>query len=213
MRKTIFALSFCGFLLGVILLLPLLESNSLGQRDSAADPNSTFDNVSGSNHFITFPHHKLHNGDSYQLQVTSDNLGGETGDHLTLSFVTPDSTKLVHVFPNAYGSGEIYFTMREAPTGGGTAGSAATVLQRNRSLSNVSDVTSPLKAVAVGTGGTLLEEQYIGAGKDKAAGETRDRGEWVLARNTRYIFRAYTTADVQSVLTVDWYESVVAFPE
>ena len=155
---------------------------------------------------ISYEHHELHGGSAYSIGISTTDLGAETGDQLQFTFTTPNTAKWCHMLCNAYGSGEIYYTMREAPTGGMTGGTSVTPLNRNRNSSNVSILTDMKKGATAATGGTLLDEQYVGAGTNRIAGNTRGTQEWVLKANTIYAFRVYDTSAIQAYLHLDWYE-------
>ncbi|MCP5008964.1 MAG: hypothetical protein GY942_03185 [Aestuariibacter sp.] len=154
---------------------------------------------------VEYDHHEIHGGSSYHLSLTTENLGGETGDHLHISFTTPDTTKWFHLVAHAYGSGQNNFQIREAPTGGMVGGSAMTPLNRNRNSVNTSGALLPVSGATVGTGGTLLVDEDRGQGNSNI-GESRGTQEWMLKQDTLYSFRIYDTTNIQAVLILDWYE-------
>lgn len=154
---------------------------------------------------IDYSHHEIHAGSSFHLQLSTDDLGGETGDHLHISFTTPDSDKFFHMVAQSYGAGQHLFEMREAPTGGMAGGASMTPLNRNRNSSRVSSAINPVNGATVGTGGTLLSEEHVGQGNSNE-GRSRGTQEWMLKANTLYSFRLYDTTNIQAVLTLDWYE-------
>ena len=144
-------------------------------------------------------------GDMHYSFVTTANLGAETGDQIQLHFTTPDTVDDFHCEIYLQASGEVLFTVREAPTGGLVGGSSATMLCYNRR----NPLTNPLSAVttaaSAGTGGTLILQEYAGSGRIAAA----QRAAWTLKRNTTYAFRIYdTTTSVTATLLVEWYTHV-----
>ncbi|MCP4988363.1 MAG: hypothetical protein GY928_20625 [Colwellia sp.] len=154
---------------------------------------------------IDYAHHEIHGESSFNLSLTSTNLGGETGDHLHISFTTPNTTKWVHMVADSYGSGQHNFQIREAPSGGMVGGSAVTPLNRNRNSATASTMVTPLEGATVGTGGTLLVDEDVGQGNNNE-GKSRGTQEWMLKQNTLYSFRVYDTTNIQAVLSLNWYE-------
>ncbi len=169
------------------------------------ESNITLDDSSYALNAISYEHHEIHSGSSYHVDLSTANLGGETGDQLQLSFTTPNTTKWLHMVAQSYGSGQHLFTMREAPTGGLTGGTAVTPLNRNRNSIKTSIVTDMKNGASAGTGGTILTSQDLGQGSGNE-GTSRGITEWILKQNTVYAFRVYDTTNIQAVLTLDWYE-------
>ena len=85
---------------------------------------------------VTHPVHSVHEGVSFLCGDSTDDLGGEAGDQLQLVFTTADVEERAHFVYAAYGAGAYYLTFMEAPTGGGTGGSAVTIFNRRRDSTN-----------------------------------------------------------------------------
>lgn len=189
--------------------------NLNGEQVLIVDPDNEnryakFDSILRAPVVILAPHHAVHAKRAFHLQLSSGNLGAETNDHLHITFKTANLAKRCHMLALGYGSGEVLFSIREAPTGG-LAGSPVSLSIRNRdreagaeSLSGNTEVAS---AKEVGTGGILLVNEYLGAGVNKQVGESRGIGEWILKRNTIYSFRIYATTAITATLTLEWYEA------
>lgn len=164
------------------------------------DPSTHAQNV------IDHEHHEVHSGSMYHASVSSADLGAETGDHIQISFTTPPGNVEFHMVPDAYGSGEVLFTIREAPTGGNVGTTALTAYNKNRSSIKTTSATTIYQATTVGTGGIVIANIYLGAGNNKVAGSNRAMSEWLLKAETTYTFRVYATAGNTAYLTLDWYE-------
>lgn len=164
------------------------------------------DDSTGGLAILDYGHHEVHAGSAYHAEVSSADLGAETGDHIQITLKTPDTTKQIHMIADAYGSGEILFSMREAPTGGNVGTTALVPFNKNRNSDGETVCTKVYQATTVGTGGKLLVNSYVGAGKDKIGGASRGRSEWILKRNTVYTFRVYAVAAITAYLLLDWYE-------
>jgi len=166
----------------------------------------SIDGVTGASIIIDYGHHEIHDGSTFNCFDSTDNLGAETGDHIQLLFTTADVAKRAHLFFSAYGSGEIYVTMREAYDGGGTGGVGEGINNRRRdSTKTPSVITSVTKNATAATGGTLLYEHYVGAG-NKDGGVIRAADEWILAPNTKYALRVFDAAAINAYIEMMWYE-------
>ena len=166
--------------------------------------------LDGSTHafnIVDYAHHEIHGGSSYVCMDSTASLGGENGDQLQLLFTTANIEKRAHLFYHAYASGAAYVTLMEAPSGGGAGGGAASIFNRRRDSSKTSSaIASVTKDASAATGGDLLIEHYIGTGKTDG-GEVRGNNEWVLAPNTTYALRIYsTTGGVSAWIELSWYE-------
>jgi len=168
-----------------------------------------FDDIAHAICIIDYAHHEVHEGDAFHIDVSSANLGSVTGDHLQITLTTPavaDPQKRVHMVADAYGSGEILFSIQEAPIGGNSGTTAIAAMNKNRGSSNTTSCTAVYEATTLGTGGTLIADHYVGAGRDKVGGASRARTEWVLKPATTYTFRVYAAAAITAYLALDWYE-------
>ena len=154
---------------------------------------------------ITYAHHELHAGSYYHAMVSTDNLGAETSDTISLLFTTANVAKLAHLVVTAYGSGAYRYSLIEGGTGGGTGGSAVTIFNRRRDAGAGTVITAVTKDDIPVTGGTTLVQKYIGAG-NKVGGDARDQEEWILAPNTQYYIEVYDTSAIVAHLEVEYYE-------
>jgi len=154
---------------------------------------------------ITYPHYELHAGSYYHAMDSTDNLGAETSDTISLLFTTANVAKLAHLAVTAYASGAYRYRLIEGGTGGGAGGSAVTIFNRRRGAGAGTVITAVTKDDTPITGGTTLVQKYIGAG-NKVGGDARDQIEWILAPNTQYYVEVYDTSAIVAHLEVEYYE-------
>lgn len=165
---------------------------------------------------LGYAHHERHAGSAYEITYSVASLGDETGDIMTLSFTTPDTTKWLHMVFGAKGTAGWRVRFIEAPTGGAeTPAGSLDVYNVNRNSSNTSgilDLASAAGKVSYGatlaTGGNTLWDEYIegstvGLG---GSGSVGDRNEVILKQNTTYQLSLYGTDTNPGTLTMDWYE-------
>ncbi len=164
------------------------------------------DAVTGAMTTVDYAHHEIHSGSFWHVSDESADIGGETGDHITIQFTTPAaSSGLVHALFNTNSSGAYLWTLREGQTGGGTGGGALTAYNRRRSSTTTHGMTI-LKDSSLGTGGTVLEQFNFGAlGGLFASGGQGRHAEWVLAPATIYQARVYVAAAQTAEISMDFY--------
>ncbi len=171
-------------------------------------------------------HHKVHEGDHYNLSYSVADIGAMATpeDVISLSFTTPNTTKLLHLIISAICSSGAQLQFIEGKTGGGT-GPTGVIASNNshRGSSNTSTILDVAGGNAgsmsydatVFTGGTSLVDEYIGAdgqGNSFAAGTSRSEQEWLLAANTLYQVSLTETGNVPATLQLAWYEHISRVP-
>lgn len=168
---------------------------------------------------VNYEHHEVHEGSHYNCSYSVASVGAlETpSDMMTLTFVTPNTTKWVHLIFVAICSSGARLRFIEGGTGGGASPTGnVSVYNSNRNSVNVSGILD-LGSVAnkisydatLVTGGISLVDVIIGAeglGTSFVAGSSRPEQEWVLKRNTQYQLSLYETDTVPGTLQMSWYE-------
>jgi hypothetical protein len=157
---------------------------------------------------IDYAHHELHDGNMYSVAYSVANIGQQTtpADVISLDFTAPDTTKWCHAIGAAVCGGSARVVLMEAPTGGAADPTGQiTPLNRNRNSSNTSGIAVFNYDSTVGTGGTVLLDEYIGSGV-KAGGDVRAEHEWILKQNTKYSLWIFSTSGVAASLKIHWYE-------
>ncbi len=181
---------------------------------------------SGSLIVVTDSHHEVHEGDHYNLSYSVADIGvmATPADVISLSFTTPNTTKLLHMIISAICSSGAQLQFIEGKTGGGATPTGVIASNNShRGSSNTStildvaggNVGSVSYDATVFTGGTSLVDEYIGAdglGNSFAAGDSRSEQEWVLAANTLYQVSLTEAGNVPATLQLAWYEHISRVP-
>lgn len=159
------------------------------------------DNSTLSIQTIDYPHHEIHEGDSFFVAEVTD-LGN--GASRTLVIITPNTTKWSHFELGVNSEAEVSVTLTESVTVSG--GTAITPVNRNRNSANTAGMIvkhTPDSA----SGGTDLITQQFGSGRG-IGGESRDIAEIILKQNTTYtvVCTNKTTGNNLVNITLNWYE-------
>lgn len=167
---------------------------------------------------ITYPHHEIHAGNSFKVDINTNDLDDEGDeDALHISFTTPNTTKWMHLVVEATATGAADLSITEAPTGGVGGGDDLTIFNRDRNSSTVSGAISTGSSTAnkmtqdasAPTGGTEIHHWKFGTGKNKIGGSVRSIEEFILKQNTKYSFRLSSSTDaIIAQLTLHWYEHI-----
>ncbi len=163
---------------------------------------------------IDTAHHHIHDGSSYHAFI---NAVGASGTKATLTFKTPNTSKLIHIVVGFRANVESLITCGEASTVTGASGSDFTPVNRNRNSSTTSGLITEGSAGGAGkitqgatvtNFGTILHIEHIGDGKQEG-GEARGTHEWVLKPDTVYAIEVETeAASSEAHLELDWYEHI-----
>jgi hypothetical protein len=163
------------------------------------------DKSTGAIKSIEYGHHELHDGKMYQVMYSVASIGALTTTDNTqqISWTTPMGPSQMHMTVNAYCGASALFLFTEAPTGGDATASGTLVsYNKYRARPNHSVVFS-YDGTEV-SGGTVLETEYISAGKF-GAGETRSAQEWILRTNTKYAVSLLLDAAEPATLALEYY--------
>jgi hypothetical protein len=149
------------------------------------------------------PHALLHQGKMFTVSMF-DEAVADNG-YLTLQIAT--GADEVHIGGVVDAGGDAVVSLTEgASTTGGTP---LNVYNKNRNSAGVSLSTVTVNPTISVSGTVLYEEFIIGGVYNQAIGaNTRTNGEWELAPNTKYLFRAQNRAGLAKVISVslEFYE-------
>ena len=182
----------------------------------------TIDTATGAIATIEYEHHEIHSGDSFScwyLQEVTD-----TGDKTIVAFLTPNTTRWLHIIYTASATVMAHGRILEAPLIVDNTGDNLTIFNRDRNSSTTSTVIdtsrNPDRAgeamtfteITMGnvTGGTEIIHIHLGTGEGKKTlgGSSRGTQEWILKPNTLYAFEIESTNDDDNIhiINLDWYE-------
>jgi len=188
--------------------------------------NVTLDDLTSALPTLDFPHHEIHEGDSfscYYTRVTASTNGHRSG----LYIKTPIAPAGCHMVAQFSASTAATYSICEAPTIAANIGTHANVIyNRYRDSTNTSGCFSNATIPVVNNFTTLTEVQIAadgtwatgtvirsaplsaGTGPKPAGGSTRESQEYILKANTAYVFLlTNTSADANTHhILVDWYE-------
>ena len=160
------------------------------------------DNSTHSIQIIDYEHHEIHSGSSYTADRQVNLANGASMDIL---LITPNTTKWAHLIYEIEAQAEMQFYIYEAPTA--TAGTAMTIINRNRNVTNPATVTLSHTPTGITTGTTIIRKHHMGAGKAFGGG-ARSAHEFVLKQNTKYLIRMtnLTVTTNWATIVLNWYE-------
>lgn len=173
------------------------------------------DDASGAQATIDIAHHEIHEGDSFVAWHYG--TGKNDGDTIIVAFKAPNTTKRIHVFPQAFSSGQAYFRILAGPTFTDNTGSAKTIFNRDRNSATaptvIDAVANPNVAGQARTdptglaGGTEIYRELMGGSSPRTSGLSRNTDEFVVKQNTLYAFIVESDAAGLSLnLVLNWYE-------
>ncbi len=151
---------------------------------------------------------EIHNGRVFRGGVSDIDL--DNTDVLAIGFRTPlGSVEHTGVTARVYSSGATTYEILEGATVTPGTGSVVPLYNRDRNSANECHVldssTDPATAgratknPAITDDGTVINTEYLGIGKQKQAGETRNALEFLLKFDTQYVFRVTARADNNQV--------------
>ena len=187
--------------------------------------NATKDSATNALSEIDFPHHEIHEGDSFTCHY--DNTVTNIGEMTVIAFNTPDTPRWIHLVVEYSASAEAAAMLVETPSIDVDEGADLTIYNRNRNSAKASGVssietvpevgkaTSYNEAQAAGaniTTTTQLSRRHIGSGSGPfgSGGTNLQRDEFILKQNTQYaiILEALNNDDNIHNLCLSWYEHV-----
>jgi len=174
---------------------------------------------------ISYEHHEIHSGSAFHVGYSVTTASSDD-DVTGIMFKTPNTTKWLHLVATFNCSAPAEAIINEAPTLADSGdGADKVVLNRNRNSDTTSTVASLEDTPTVGSvttmnetqwgdvgvsAGTELEHEFLagGSGPKAIGGTARGTQEWVLKKNTIYVFYLQNTgasANAHSI-SLDWYE-------
>jgi hypothetical protein len=155
--------------------------------------------------FMDFPHHQLHEGETWQY--TYGPVAMAQNAVLNFRIVVADvlaTLRTPHVSTEVDSTGEVWLEIFETPTT--SAGTAATFYNRNRNIAG-SPQTEIFTAPTVTAAGTKLSGWIIRSGQ-KDGNATRDSIEWDLKANTTYLYRITAQSALNIAFRLIQYEDL-----
>lgn len=178
------------------------------QHSQTGNPRALVDPLSTGQVVVEFGENKLHNGDHYTF-ITHD-ADADVNDTVGVIFVTPNTTKWIHLIVNISGALQTEVSIFETTTRG--TGALQTDYNNNRNVSDTSGAI--IYAIANGgANGTLIFQDHFGidtgAGANTVTGGGTSRGEreWILKQNTSYMIIGVSLT-INNVISMSllWYE-------
>jgi hypothetical protein len=160
------------------------------------------------------PHYEIHRGAGFVGYVHDIDLDSAA---ISIAFKTPNSAGLLHILPQASADKASTFEIFEAPTITAGTGTDRAAVNRRRTSTSVSGVSSMAVTPVVGSytynstitnTGTTLYTEVIGGGRGNFGSTSSSRGtaEWILKPNTIYAFRLTASVnDTAAAIELDWY--------
>jgi len=160
---------------------------------------------------IPYEHHEVHDGTHFTYtRVDSD---FDIADEIVLLIITPDTDVAAHVLFNLTAAFDTTVELWEntAALGHGSSG-VLDVFNNNRNADTV-NTTTINDSDGGGADGTLIFLSHfgistgLGANQVIGGGSGRADEEWVLRRNSKYLFKVTSGTDNSSVsIKLSWYE-------
>jgi len=182
--------------------------------DEPIDTNSAItsplDQVSEAVEVIDYAHHEVHEGDHYTFSAFDSDLD----DAAVFDFIvtTPDTTRLSHITGTIIGALHTDFHMYEDTTH--TTNVQQSTPNNNRNSVNTAGTTVHTSNDDNADGTLLFSTSFgidTGSGNNlrTGGGGARAENEWMLKRNTKYLFRITShSANNNVALILSWYEHV-----
>jgi len=199
----------------------LTNAMMFGRVNDSTVKNARLDALTESLVCISFEHHEVHDGDSFERHIDSGNANVAS---LNVAFKTVDTGKLVHMLFGFGTDDEVLWEIIEGAIWTQGTGTALDINHHNRKASSPSvaileDVNQAtftasnqfIQDVTGIQGGTIFENQYIynaSIGQNRSA-EARTSGhEWVLRPDTTYVVRVtQTDGNCKMSINLHYYES------
>jgi len=175
--------------------------------------------------FITYPHHKIHDGDGFSAYFFNTTANADDARSV-IAFKTPNTTRWGHPTIQVSASSPAEFILLEGPTLDLDEGNEEPIYNRNRNSATVSTMIPITTAGTPGEITTFLEAEINGAtlvggleidykqlaggeGPKAVGGSERDSQEWVLKQDTIYLFILQNIGASVNLHTINlnWYEN------
>jgi hypothetical protein len=185
--------------------------------------NTTIDSSTHATTTIEYEHHEIHGGSAFTcryIQTVSD-----TNDRSIITFLTPTTTKYLHITAAASATAAAMAYIWEAPTITNNTGAPLVVYNRRRigtptgttvwdtsQNPNVQGQATFFTEITMGnvTGGTELDSIPLGsgAGPKTVGGMARGQQEWILKPTVLYAFEVKSSTNDANThwIELNWYE-------
>ena len=177
------------------------------------------DNSTGAQMTVAYAHHEIHSGSHYRCVYNQ--LVSDTADKSIIAFKTANTAKWCHLVFEAKTSSPSKIYILKTPTIALGDGTSLAVFNSNENSSNTSGILQSTSGSFVAesamyfseadmgdvTGGTKVDEIWVGAEKNKGGG-SRDSEEIILEQDTLYAFviENLNADDNYHSLRLNWYE-------
>lgn len=158
------------------------------------------DTISYAQKSIDIAHARIHTSQHYNLYDTSAITTGNNKDY---HLVTPNTTTRMHCVHSVSTDGKATITFYEGATTSAN-GTALTIFNNDRNSANTATLAIYEDPTVTGVG-TALSVELAGSSQ-KAGGEVRSEGEFILKQNTKYLLRITAGANIDQVTQFHWYE-------
>lgn len=187
-----------------------VSEGSIKVVDPTTGGSAELDDSTNSIQTIEYEHHEIHSGSSFFVNGYQDL---SINNVLDFTFVTPDTTKQIHLTWNIDTESETLWYIYEDAIATNALAGAVVPLNNNRNSLTASvavlkyEVQTNLTAANSDTNvsaATTLESGISGTGKN--SGDDKRSNELILKRNTIYCLRAVATAAGFIDFKMHWYE-------
>jgi hypothetical protein len=166
------------------------------------------EDITGAAVSILYAHHEIHEGDTFLASYKSPDAA-PIADNATIVFAMQTGARYCHVVARAAFGGDAEGELREGAAIQAGTGTATVAYNKNRASANAATATV-IRDPNITNAGTLIENEFLpgGTGPLAVGGASIQRAEWVLARNTLYLFRMTNRAGAAQPgsLALEWYE-------
>jgi len=181
------------------------QININGRSDTAkVSIKGPIDEMTGAVETITYPHHEIHEGNSYSVIY-----GGTISNNDSINFViTVDSSYQAHFIYGAASGGNAAISLYEDVTivGGGTP---MTVRNRNRDIGDGGGGATVLRDPVAELGSVILDGLLLpgGTGGNSVGASGSARDEWILAPGKIYSLHIQNISGVAKAMSlrIEWY--------
>lgn len=146
-------------------------------------------------------HCEIHEGNAYQVFYDASY---STANYMNVIFQTPDSTKQIHIYFACETQAESEINLYENTTST-LYSSTLTAINRNRQSTRTSNCTIYMSTNVLSTTlGTNIYKWHQGSGK--SGEDDRTQNEFILGRNTSYLYRVTPVSSGWIAFRSIWYE-------
>ncbi len=159
---------------------------------------------------IDFPHHQIHEGESFIFFWTAS-LNGTKDFRFSVPAFSP-TIRAPHIIPEVISTATTTtISLYEDTTW--TSGGVESTAKYNRNRNSLAQAALKIyqtgaTALTVNAIGTQIYAGYLASSNKVSNSTERGISEFVLRQNTEYLFRIVTTSDSTVLFRLDWYEDM-----